>query len=105
MKEVHVFDGLNPKGLVIINTKKKNIKLPIPGTVKVYTMDATEIGQRNIGKPIPGTAILGAFVKITKLFDLKDVYIAIEKVLKGKYKDIINHNIVAVKEGHDAVKK
>ena len=29
MKEVHVFDGLNPKGLVIVNTKKKNIKLPV----------------------------------------------------------------------------
>jgi len=105
MKEVHAFDGLAKKGLVIVNTKKKLGQVGAPRGAKVYTFDATAIAMKTIKRDLPGGIMLGALSKLTGVISLDSIYRAIEKVLKQRHADLINSNIMAVKEGHNLVKK
>lgn len=74
------YAGLKQNGLVIINTKKQLDKLHVPvQTGEIITVDATGISEKLLGKNMPNTAMLGAFVKATKLVDDKLLFNEIEK--------------------------
>lgn len=73
-----VKDGLNKDGFVLINTGK------YPGHFssikqKVYTIDATKTALDVLGKPVPNTALLGAFVKIFRKIPLETLKKAVER--------------------------
>jgi pyruvate ferredoxin oxidoreductase gamma subunit len=38
---------------------------------EVYTVDCIKIAQETIGRPIPNTPMLGAFMKISKMYDIE----------------------------------
>lgn len=62
--------GLKENGTVIINTAKGMSELDLPDNAKnVYIVNATNIALENIKRPIPNTAMLGAFAKTTGLVD------------------------------------
>lgn len=75
IKEVDVTQGLKKDGIIIINSQKK-IKIK---NFKTYTVDATGLALKILGKPIVNTALLGAFSKITKIISLKSLEKAIEE--------------------------
>lgn len=98
--------GLKPEGFVLINSahpaeffkKKYNIKQ------KVYTIDATGIAIKHIGKPLPNMAILGAFLKFVDL-PFKNLEAAVETQLNdAKHPEAIKENINAAKECFKMVK-
>lgn len=71
---VDLFEGLKPGGLVIVNTGVAPQDFPVPERVRtVAAVDATELSLRRLGKPIPNTAMLGAFVRGTGWIDLDAV--------------------------------
>ncbi|NMD30808.1 MAG: pyruvate ferredoxin oxidoreductase [Chloroflexi bacterium] len=60
------FLGLVDHGVVIINTEKTVESLPLPEKpMKVFSINATGIALERFKKPIPNTAMLGAFAKAT----------------------------------------
>ncbi|MDF2532936.1 MAG: Pyruvate:ferredoxin oxidoreductase, gamma subunit, partial [Clostridia bacterium] len=74
MKAVDVFEGMKEDSIFIINTTQEIGSLEIPKNVKtVAFVDATKIAIDMLGKPIPNTVMLGAFVKVTGLVSLDRV--------------------------------
>ena len=91
---VDVCSGLKKGGTVIVNTKKKKEELGLKAE-KVFTVDATNIALKNLGRPIVNTAMLGAFAKVTGLVPMDALKRAISHRFKG---EIAEKNIKAIEE-------
>jgi len=68
-----VAKGLKSEGVLLVNSPRPLEKFPKAGFV-----DATGTALRLWGKPVPNIAILGAFLKETKLFPFKNLKKAIK---------------------------
>ena len=82
---------------VIINTSRCLDELTIPdaaGTVAL--VDASGIAQKEIGRNIPNTAMLGAFAKITGLADWQSLQTEVDAGFGGK-------NLKAAQAAYDSV--
>ena len=98
-----VTTGLKQGGTIVYNTPKKHDEVVdfFKGKAgKLAVIDATGIAQRVIGRPIPNTAILGAFVKATGLLKLESLEKAIDKRFPSR---LAESNKAATKMGFDVV--
>jgi 2-oxoacid:acceptor oxidoreductase gamma subunit (pyruvate/2-ketoisovalerate family) len=98
-----VTTGLLDGGIIIYNTTKSTADAAKLFKAKVGTiavLDATGIAQRVIGRPIPNTVMLGAFVKTTGILKIESIDKAIEKRFPPK---LAATNIGAVKMGYETV--
>ena len=110
MASVDVTGGLPEDGALIVNSTKTAAEirkeLGLKGR-KVYTVDASGIAQKHIGRNIPNTPMLGALVKVSKLLDfdkmLKDTEKKLAKKFAGK-PEIVKGNIEAIKTAYGEVK-
>jgi len=93
LSAVDVCAGMKENGIVIVNTKKPAKELKLAG--KVFTVDASQIAMKNLGRPIVNTAMLGAFAKVTGLVDLEKLKSAVRARFKG---EIAEKNVTAVAE-------
>jgi pyruvate ferredoxin oxidoreductase gamma subunit len=84
---VDVFKGLKDNGLVIINTEKKPGELNLQTKAKIITVPATDIANKAIGRPIPNTALMGAFAAATKLIKLESIERCIKERFPGELGD------------------
>lgn len=102
LQSVDIFDGLKSGGLCIINTAKsrESFQNAVPAGVSVYTIDATEIARKVIGRPIPNTVLLGAFCALAHIVSLESLCAAIEHKFGGS---VAEKNIAACKEAYNAV--
>ena len=104
LKTVPVARGLNEGGTIIINSKENPAdmrKMLNTDKGKIWTVSATEIAVRLLGRPITNTAMLGAVARITGIVQLK----SIEKVVKERFRQTIaEKNVAVVKEAYKEVK-
>jgi len=104
LKTVPVTKGLNEEGTIIINSKENPAdvrKVLNTDKGKVWTVPATEIAMRILGRPITNTAMLGAVARITGIVSLE----SIEKVVRERFRrDIAEKNVAVVKEAYKEVK-
>ncbi len=70
----------------------------------VYVVDCLKIAQETIGRPIPNTPVLGAFMQISGMFPIEDFKGAMQKVLKKLPEKIIDANMLAIQRAYDEVK-
>ncbi|VAY88317.1 Pyruvate:ferredoxin oxidoreductase, gamma subunit [hydrothermal vent metagenome] len=70
----------------------------------VYTLDCFKIAQETIGRPIPNTPVLGAFMQISKIFPIDDFKNAMKSVLGKLPEKIIEANMLAIQRAYDEVK-
>lgn len=108
LEAVDVTEGLKEDGIVLINTESQPAemrkKMKLQGR-KVYTVDATAISLRHLGKSIPNTPMIGAFVGITKLLPPESVADDFRVKFKGKFKDeIIEGNVQCILDAAKEVK-
>ncbi|UCD91869.1 MAG: 2-oxoacid:acceptor oxidoreductase family protein [Methanobacteriota archaeon] len=68
---------------------------------EIWTVDATEISTRILGRPITNTTMLGAFSRATGMVEMENVRKAIEK----RFPDTSEENFKAAKEAFDRIKK
>ncbi len=104
---IDVTEGLTKDGTLIVNTPKnaEEIKKETNFKGKVYTVDATKIAIDTVGRNLPNTPMLGAFVKITKAVPLDAVKNSInKKFLKKLGEEKTNATIKGVKLAYEAVK-
>ena len=100
IKDVNVFLGVKPGGIVIVNTEKKP-DYKVPDGVKLITIDATSIALRVLGLPITNTTLMGAFAAATGEIRFN----ALENALKHRFPgELAVKNIAAAKTAFDAVK-
>ena len=103
-KAVDVTTGLKEGGTIIWNTPltpeeaAEQLKVSIP---TIGVLDATSIALETLGRPIPNTTVLGAFVKTTGLLKMNSIERAIRKRFSG---EVAEKNVKAAKKGYQNVK-
>jgi len=110
MGKVNVIDGMPEDGIIIVNTKEPPSKvrddLKLKGS-KVFTVDASGISKETIGRDIPNTPMLGAFLKASGLLDFNETLKETEGKLKKKFAskpEVVEGNIKAIKRAYEEVK-
>ena len=106
---VDICEGLPTDGVVLINSQntpaqiRKQVKA---NGFKLFTVDATSIAIDKLGKNIPNTPMLGALVKATGIIELDTLIEGFREEYAGKFKDdLIQSNILAIKEAYKRTKK
>ncbi|MFH2027778.1 MAG: 2-oxoacid:acceptor oxidoreductase family protein [Nanoarchaeota archaeon] len=104
---IDVTEGLTEQGILIVNTPKssEDIKQKTKFKGKTYTIDATKISIDTVGKNLPNTPMLGAFVKITQKIPLEAVKNSIkDKFLKKIGEEKTNATIKGVELAYEQLK-
>lgn len=71
---------------------------------KVFTVDCIKIAQETIGKAIPNTPMLGAFMKVSGMYEIDFFKESMKKVLKKLPQKIVDANMIAIQRAYDEVK-
>lgn len=94
--------GVTEKTIIIANTSRE---FPEKNccTDNIYSIDATSIARRLIGKPIPNTVLIGVLIKVLK-FNLKKLEESFRSRLAKKLPPkIVEGNIRCIEEGYGSV--
>jgi len=101
---VPVTDGLGEEGILIVNSPKdpKKIKEELKMTEgTVWTVSATDLAMRILGRPITNTAMLGAVARATDVVKME----SIEKAVKDRFLGpLAEKNIGVIKEAYKEAK-
>jgi pyruvate ferredoxin oxidoreductase gamma subunit len=91
----------------IITTHKSKEELieaqPKLAGKKVYVIDCMTIAQDTIGRAIPNTPMLGAFMKVSGMYDLKFFQENMKRVLGKLPQKIIDGNMLAIERAYNEV--
>jgi len=105
--KVPVADGLRPDGIVVANyagsPSELKQRLGLNGQ-KVYTVNATEIANRILGRPITNTPMVGALIRTTGALSLDVVEAQLRETFAKLKGDLIDRNVAALKEAYEQVK-
>jgi len=71
---------------------------------KVHTVDCIKIAQETIGRAIPNTPMLGAFMKISAMYDIEFFKESMVRILGKLPQKIIDANMIAIQRAYDEVK-
>ncbi len=71
---------------------------------KVYTVDCIKIALETIGRAIPNTPMLGAFMKISEMYEIDFFKENMKRVLGKLPQKIIDANMLAIQRAYDEVK-
>jgi pyruvate ferredoxin oxidoreductase gamma subunit len=96
-----VEEGLSQNGVALINSERKPEEIGLNTKARVITIPAVKIALEVIGKPIPNTALLGAFIAITNLVSLASLKDAIKKRFSG---EISEKNVLAAEKAYEFIK-
>ncbi|MDR2034270.1 MAG: pyruvate flavodoxin oxidoreductase subunit gamma [Helicobacteraceae bacterium] len=69
----------------------------------VSVVDCIRISQETIGRAIPNTPMLGAFIKVSNAFSLESFSNSMSKILKKFPQKVIDGNLQAIKRAYDEV--
>jgi 2-oxoacid:acceptor oxidoreductase gamma subunit (pyruvate/2-ketoisovalerate family) len=101
---VPVADGLGEKGILIVNTPKEPSKIKeelkmSEGTV--WTVPATDIAMRILGRFITNTAMLGAVARATEIVKMENIEQALKERFLGP---LAEKNMGVIKEAYKEAK-
>ncbi|EDZ62812.1 pyruvate:ferredoxin oxidoreductase, gamma subunit [Sulfurimonas gotlandica GD1] len=71
---------------------------------EVYTVDCITIANETIGRPIPNTPMLGAFMKVSEMYDIEFFKDSMKRILGKLPQKIIDSNMIAIQRAYDEVK-
>lgn len=100
-----VTSGLKKDGVVVVNTPYTPEEVREKGLIihgKIFTIDATSIALKILGRPIFNTVILGAFAAATGEVKLESIYAAIKERFP---KSIAERNAQAIEEAYKTLKR
>jgi pyruvate ferredoxin oxidoreductase gamma subunit len=101
-------EGLKKEGTLVVNTKLSPGKLRKVMGIRhgrFYTVNATELALKYIGRPITNMPMLGAFLKATNLIDIEMVIKELEETFAKKMSvELVEGNIQALKKAYQVVK-
>ena len=101
LHQVDLFSGLAASGLVVLNSSRSAAELGLHElAARIHTVPATEIARRRLGRPLPGTALLGALAAVTAAVSRASLDAAIAERFSGR---LAEGNAAAADEGWDHV--
>jgi pyruvate ferredoxin oxidoreductase gamma subunit len=101
LHQVDVFQGLQPEGYVLINSRQSFDALGLGEMAtrfrheRLTTVPATDIAHKHLGRPLPNAVLLGGFAALAGLVSLDAVAHAIHDKFKGK---LAEANVAAATE-------
>ena len=108
LHQVDVFQGLQPDGYVLINSKRSFDDLGLGEIAqrfrreRLLTVPATEIALKHLGRPLPNAVLLGGFAALAGLVTLDAVAHAIRDKFSGK---VAENNVAAASEAYEVVRR
>jgi len=108
LHQVDVFQGLQPGGYVLINSRKSFDELGLAEISarfrreRLITVPGTDIALKHLGRPLPNAVLLGGFAALSGLVTLEAVAHAIGTKFSGK---VAAANIAASAEAFEYVQK
>ena len=108
LHQVDVFQGLQPDGYVLINSKRSFHDLGLADIEarfrreRLTTLPATEIALKHLGRPLPNAVLLGGFAALSGLITLDAVAHAIRVKFAGKLAD---GNVAAATEAYAYIQR
>ena len=101
LHQVDLFNGVPARGTIVLNSTRTLDELGLSGFARgvqqyrLYTLPATELALKHVGRPVPNAALLGGFAAITRVITLASVLAAIrEKFPPG----VAERNVAAATE-------
>jgi pyruvate ferredoxin oxidoreductase gamma subunit len=88
-----VLDGLRPGGGVLVNTALAAPELCGELDCSVVTLAATQLALTHLGRPVPNTALLAAFLALTGMLPMSALTGALQQKFKG---DILERNLALI---------
>ncbi len=82
-----VLGGLKPGGAVLVNSGKSSEELSETHGLSMQSLPATGLAQEILGRPVPNTALLAAFLTLTELLPREALVKALAERFKGKVLD------------------
>ena len=107
LHQVDVFQGLQPDGWVLINTRRSFDELGLADIGRRFrherltTVPASEIALKHLGRPLPNAVLLGGFAALSALVTLAAVAHAIRHTFSGA---VAEQNVAAATEAFAYVK-
>ena len=95
-----IASGLHPDGGVLVNSTKTGEELSAEMGLKVVTLPAFTLALEHLGRPVPNTALLAAFVSLTGLFSIDSLVSTLAKKFRG---EVLAHNAALVKVAAEKV--
>jgi pyruvate ferredoxin oxidoreductase gamma subunit len=101
-------DKASTKYIITTHLSKEDLIAQIPSLQerkeRVFVVDCMKISLDTIGRAIPNTPMLGAFVKISGMFELDYFLDRMKKVLSKFPQKIIDSNMDAITTAYNTVK-
>ncbi|MGZ4594154.1 MAG: 2-oxoacid:acceptor oxidoreductase family protein [Actinomycetes bacterium] len=104
--QVRLFEGVRPDGFVLVNTARSFVELGLGRLEegldphRVRCIPATELARAELGRPLPNTALLGAFAAMSGIVRLSSLDAAIRQTFP---EPLAVRNIAAAHAAHDLV--
>ena len=90
-----VLQGLSEHGRILVNSTRSSEALQQQLGVEVLTLPAAQIAERFLGRPLPNTALVAAFLTLTGICSIKALNNALAERFAGK---ILEKNLSLVEE-------
>ncbi len=92
--------GLKEGGSMIVNSARASVEVASTFGCRALCIDATEMAVEEIGRPIPNTALLAAFLGLTGILPLD----ALGTALKGRFHgEVLDNNLRLIERAAKAV--
>jgi pyruvate ferredoxin oxidoreductase gamma subunit len=88
-----ITDGLKADGGILLNSAKDSDSYAGDIGSNLVTLPATRLAQQYLGRPVPNTALLSAFLKLTDLLPLPALITSLEERFKGP---VLEKNIALI---------
>lgn len=95
-----VLEGLRPSGGILVNTRRPASEFEAPAGCTLVTVPAGHLAQETLGRPLPNTALLAAFLVLTALAPLEALVKALERRFRG---ELLARNIALVHKAATSV--
>lgn len=88
-----ITDGLKADGAILLNSSKDSDRYTATIDSRLVTLPATQLAQQYLGRPVPNTALLAAFLKLTDLLPQPALIKSLEERFKGP---VLEKNIALI---------
>lgn len=108
LASIDVAEGLVDDGVILINTEAApdvvRKKIVHGEKYRVYTIDATGISRKHLGRRMPNTPTIGALSKLVDMLEAKEIADSFKRNYSAKFPaDVVEKNIAAIMEAAGAI--
>lgn len=100
LQDARITSGLRPGGGMVVNSTQPEAEIAKRFGCQVLAVPATDMAVKALGRPIPNTALLAAFLSATGLFPVASLDAALRDRFSG---DVLERNLTLVAEAAASV--